>query len=237
MPKKLTKYIAVDPVGSKFAKALQRGLQEQGINCLRVSRQKGDDHAKQGKPVFFVTAQTLDKVQQFRAFAANGVACPPFTTSAAEVKSLPGKTIFARTNIRGTNGDGIVEFNRDDPDIPAAPLYTSYIPKKSEFRVHVLHGRVIDRQQKRKRSDAAEANFKIRNHHNGFIYARDGLVSPSDMDDLAIRAVAAVGYRYGAVDIIWNEKENRCYVLEVNSRPGLEGTTVQSYVNVLKDAT
>ena len=35
---------------------------------------------------------------------------------------------------------------------------------------------------------------------------------------------------FGAVDLIWNEHENKCYVLEVNSAPGIEGTTLQQYV-------
>jgi len=28
---------------------------------------------------------------------------------------------------------------------------------------------------------------------------------------------------------IWSEKQNKCFVLEVNSRPGMEGTTVEKY--------
>jgi D-alanine-D-alanine ligase-like ATP-grasp enzyme len=34
---------------------------------------------------------------------------------------------------------------------------------------------------------------------------------------------------FGAVDIIYNAKRNECYVLEVNTAPGLEGTTVEKY--------
>ena len=53
--------------------------------------------------------------------------------------------------------------------------------------------------------------------------------------DLAINAVKAVGYKYGAVDLIYNEKRNQCYVLEVNSRPGLMGTTLDRYADALID--
>jgi D-alanine-D-alanine ligase-like ATP-grasp enzyme len=35
------------------------------------------------------------------------------------------------------------------------------------------------------------------------------------------------------VDIIYNEKCNQCYVLEVNSRPGLSGTTLDNYCEAL----
>ena len=39
----------------------------------------------------------------------------------------------------------------------------------------------------------------------------------------------AIDLQFGAVDIIWNEKENKCYVLEINTAPGLVGTTLTKY--------
>ena len=48
----------------------------------------------------------------------------------------------------------------------------------------------------------------------------------------------AVGLKIGAVDIIWNELENKCYVLEINTAPGLEGTTLVKYTEaILKEIT
>jgi D-alanine-D-alanine ligase-like ATP-grasp enzyme len=35
------------------------------------------------------------------------------------------------------------------------------------------------------------------------------------------------------VDLVYNEKRNQCYVLEVNSRPGLSGTTLDNYCEAL----
>ena len=67
------------------------------------------------------------------------------------------------------------------------------------------------------------------------MYTREGIVPPTGMTQLAIDAVAAVGYAYGAVDIIYNEKQNKCFVLEVNSRPGLMGTTLKKYVDAIKE--
>jgi len=51
------------------------------------------------------------------------------------------------------------------------------------------------------------------------------------VQDLALQACQALGLNSGAVDIIWNEKENKCYVLEVNTAPGIEGTTCKKYTN------
>lgn len=227
-------YIAVDPPGSRFAKTLQQALQEQGIRAIRASATRGLFHESRGKKVFYVTQNALNKVQQFERFAAGGVASPPFTTDRNKVGELGAKVVYARTLVNSTGGKGIVEVDISQGEVPPAPLYTAYIPKKREFRVHVFDGEVIDIQQKRKRQGSS-GNSRIRNLANGYVYCRDNLESVDGLETLAVSAVAAVGYRYGAVDIIWNEMQNKCYVLEVNSRPGLEGTTVVKYADTLRE--
>jgi D-alanine-D-alanine ligase-like ATP-grasp enzyme len=46
----------------------------------------------------------------------------------------------------------------------------------------------------------------------------------------AQKAVNALGLDFGAVDIIYNGHEDKYYVLEVNTAPGMEGETMFSYV-------
>ena len=228
-------YIAVDPVGSGFAKALQKGLALKNIKALRVDHERGFTKWLLGKYVFFITQRGLNKIEQLRAFKQSGVCCPDYTTSKDEVKDLPCKTVFARTLINSTGGRGIVEFDKDGA-CPNSPLYTAYIPKKAEYRVHVFEGKVIDVQQKKKkRGFEADRDTRIRNLSNGYVYTRGSIVEPEGLRQLGIDAVTAVGYTYGAVDIIYNEKQNKCFVLEVNSRPGLMGTTLDNYVNAIKD--
>lgn len=236
----MTLYISVNPVGSKFAKALQSALREQVVDkVFRVDHQKARQKVQRIGPqrakVFNVTPQTLNKVQQFNAFTAANVSCPSFATTLEAARAIDCKTLFARTLINATSGRGIVEFERDAADAPRAPLYTEYIPKKAEYRAHVFNGQVIDIQQKKKKREfqADTRDTRIRNLSNGYVYTRDGIVPPAGLSDLAVRAVEAVGYEYGAVDIIYNEKRNACYVLEVNSRPGLMGTTVEKYTDAL----
>jgi D-alanine-D-alanine ligase-like ATP-grasp enzyme len=53
----------------------------------------------------------------------------------------------------------------------------------------------------------------------------------------AIKAVNCLGLYFGAADVIWNDKEQRAYVLEVNTAPGLEGTTLENYANAFTTAT
>lgn len=224
-------FIVVNPVGSKFAKALQTSLRAQVVNPIyRVATTRA------GRSCFHVTPRVLNKIEQLERFKQSGVPSPNFTTSNNSLDTLGTKIIFARTLINSTNGRGIVEFNLDEQrDIPTAPLYVAYIPKKAEYRVHVFGNRVIDIQQKKRRSGELpeNRNSRVRNLVNGYVYCRDGITPPDGIADIAIRAVAACNYQYGAVDIIYNEKNNQCFVLEVNSRPGLLGTTLVNYANAL----
>lgn len=238
-------FIVVNPVGSGFAKTLQATVRNKVVNNIyrratpkttRTIISRRGNVLRQGEtlPFFNVTPRTLNKIEQFQRFALAGVSTPKFCTRPDDVQNLGAKTVFARTLVNSTNGRGIVEYAVGNGEIPRAPLYTEYIPKKSEYRFHIFGGQVIDVQEKRKKRDFGDGrNTRVRNVHNGYVYCRDGISPPDGAADLAVRAVAAVGYQYGAVDLIYNEKRNQCYVLEVNSRPGLMGTTADKYAEAL----
>ena len=140
---------------------------------------------------------------------------------------------FARTILNGHSGNGIIPFYDNEP-IPHAPLYVQYKKKRHEYRVHFFkngHGyTILDISQKKKRIGFENVNTKVRNHKNGWVYARENIYEPQDLKQQALNAALASRLDFGAVDLIWNEKENKCYVLEVNSAPGIEGTTLQKYV-------
>lgn len=228
-------YIAVNPVGSKFAKALQQALRDKTTDkILRVDHNRAANKIARfpRRKVFNVTQQTRNKIEQLRRFDATGVVCPRFSTTPDGAREIECTTLFARLLVNSTNGRGIIEFAKDDTQYPAAPLYTEYIPKKAEYRFHVFGDKVIDVQEKRKRR-GADVNHRVRNVGNGYVYCRDDINPPDGAADLAIRAVQAVGYQYGAVDVIYNERRNQCYVLEVNSRPGLMGTTLDKYSDAI----
>jgi glutathione synthase/RimK-type ligase-like ATP-grasp enzyme len=164
----------------------------------------------------------------------DGIRIPTFTTDAADARSWldAGIGVVCRTKLSGHSGDGIVLVTEKGAEIPRAPLYVQYIKKQKEFRVHVAFGEVIDVQEKRKRRDLPEefqTNFQVRNHHTGWVYCREDVQPPQDAAEMAIEAVRTLGLDFGAVDLIWNEKRNETYVLEINTAPGLEGTTVTKY--------
>ena len=179
-----------------------------------------------------------NKLRAFQAFQQHNVRTPEWTAdqTVAEHWLGDGDTVVCRTLLNAHSGRGIVLAKaREDGlvELPIrCPLFVKYKKKRKEFRVHVFQGRVIDVSEKRrvrKENRPAEFDGYIRNHANGWVFCRDGVVRPADLDTLAISAVAACGLDFGAVDVIWNEKENLCYVLEVNTAPGLEGTTLERY--------
>lgn len=184
-----------------------------------------------------------NKIVSFLRLEVADVSIPNWTTEKEEAKQwiADGHIVFARTLLNSHSGKGIVLLNDANTSVlgwdafAPAPLYVQYKKKKKEFRVHVFLGEVLDVQQKKKRLDfEGEVNSYIRSHSNGWIFAREDIVEPEELRSLAIRAVEALGLDFGAVDIIWNERENKCYVLEVNTAPGLEGTTLQKYVDKIK---
>lgn len=230
-------YISVEPVGSGFAKALQQGLVQAGLHKVyRVDHARGLDKWLNGNNVFFITNNPVNKIEQFKAFESAGVSAPRFSLYESGARGLGVRTLFARTLVNSTNGRGIVEFDSTVESYPRAPLYTEYIPKKAEYRVHVVCGKVVDVQQKKKkRGFEGDRDTRIRNVANGYVYTRSDIVEPNGIRELAVQAVECLKYCYGAVDIIYNEKQDKCFVLEVNSRPGLMNTTLDNYVNAITE--
>lgn len=154
----------------------------------------------------------------------------------AEQWLIEGKTVVCRHLLRSSGGKGITLHN--EGPLPDAPLYTQYKKKRKEFRVHVFGDNVIEVVEKRKRNGFNRSDafaLAIRNHTNGWVFCRENIQEPPELRSVAILAVKALGLDFGAVDILWNEKENKCYVLEVNTAPGIEGTTVKKYCDAIME--
>jgi glutathione synthase/RimK-type ligase-like ATP-grasp enzyme len=88
-------------------------------------------------------------------------------------------------------------------------------------------------QQKKRRNGFQDLPYKnddVRNWHTGWVYATQDITEPPEaIIDVAEMALDALGLTYGAVDII--HQDTNLYVLEVNTAPGLEGTTLQFYAD------
>lgn len=182
-------------------------------------------------------ARAGNKLSAFQAFKAAGLSCPDWTTDRAVAQGWldEGHTVVCRSILNGHSGRGITLSSRDSGhELVHAPLYVKYKKKRKEFRVHVFQNKVIDiAEKRRRRMEVRPPHFDgyVRNLANGWVFCRDGVVSPADCGPLAIGACTALNLDFGAVDIIWNEKDNKCYLLEVNTAPGLQGSTLVSYTN------
>jgi len=198
-------------------------------------------------------ANASNKLMAFNIMRDAGVSIPEFTTdeSIAQRWYLEGIKVVGRSKLKGHSGDGI--YITDDLDYPQGeggmdvimmrevvghqlPLYVKYIKKSDEYRVHIVKGTIIDVQQKKKRQEIPneEVNYQVRNHSNGWVYCRDGVLPPESVSSDALSAMDALGLDFGAVDIIWNNHYKKSYVLEINTAPGLTGTTLNKYIHAFK---
>lgn len=160
---------------------------------------------------------------------------PPFWTDASQIPE-DAYPIVCRTVLNGHSGHGIVVANSPS-ELVRAPLYVQYIKKKDEYRVHVATpDKLIAVQRKARRMDTPDGavNWMIRNHNNGFVFVRNNVDPPKQVVSIAFAALAVVGLDFGAADVIYRERADRAYVLEVNTAPGLEGQTVQDYADFLR---
>lgn len=144
--------------------------------------------------------------------------------------------VLCRTLTRANSGHGIVFASNPDELVPA-PLYVRYIPKREEYRVHVARGRVIDKAQKRRRNGTEHEGITsyIRSFDHGWVFCREDVQLPEAVEQKALTAVAHLGLDFGAVDIGQHERYGT-KVYEVNTAPGLMGTTIQSYVGAFTSA-
>ena len=188
-----------------------------------------------------VVAKATNKLSFFEA-VKDKVNIPEFTTDKELVKKWinDGHCVLSREKLSGHSGDGIIILDcvetMDNYDLGKGKVFVKYIPKKTEYRVHVVQGKVIDVQQKVKKKDAMIVEWKIRSHKNGFIFQRENISPHGDVLNQAIAAIKEIGLDFGAVDVIWNNHRKKAYVLEINSAPGLEGSSVENYTKALEEA-
>lgn len=180
-------------------------------------------------------AKASNKLSSFTAFKEAGVATPEWTTSREEaLKWLEnGFDVVCRHKLTGHSGEGIeiVPANDLGHVLEQSPLYTKYVKKEQEYRIHVFRGEVIFQQRKARKKEVPdeEVNWKVRNLAGGFIFANVDIEAPFNCQEEAVKAVAALALDFGAVDVITDRRGN-AYVLEVNTACGLEGTTIKKYV-------
>lgn len=177
-----------------------------------------------------------NKVLALMEFDAHAV--PTLEWTVAKERALEwlrdGETVVVRATPTGQGGSGIEVIGPGADDMPDAPLYTKYAKKRTEYRLHVWRGDLLDIQEKRRRS-GSEADSRIRSYNNGWIFARENVAVPECVSKAAVAAVNALGLDFGAVDIGYNAHYDKPIVFEVNTAPGLEGTTLERYAEKARE--
>lgn len=155
-----------------------------------------------------------------------------------------GHTVVCRKILTGHSGSGIL-IVEPGSELPKTPLYTQYVPKDSEYRIHCFkfgnNHEIVFSQRKIKNPEVSEPKtWKVRSHDNGFVFQHhnsDGtfpLKVPEDVKKQALLVFQASGLDFGAVDVIFNRKQDKGYILEINCAPGLIGLTLETYANAFK---
>lgn len=184
-------------------------------------------------------ARNSNKLKFFQSMDQDGgPRIPPYTDDPEVAQEWweDDIRVVSRTILNGSSGDGIF-ISTDEVEPKSAPLYTQYIKKKDEYRVHIVNGEIIDFQRKALRPGVGVGDgqrWLVRNLMNGFIYVRGQVELPEDVKTQSLKSYALSGLDFGAFDVIWNDKQKQAYVLEVNTAPGLIGTTLTKYAEAFK---
>jgi len=176
-----------------------------------------------------------NKLNTFSCLNSNGVSIPDYTQSKTTVVEWLRNDGFAygRRHVAGQQGSGIEIVTADSYHIPDCPLYTKAIHKAHEYRVHVAGGQVIDFSKKKRRA-GSDSSGLIKNSSNGWVFCRDDVYLPDPVKEQALKAMQAVGLDFGALDVVYKERDDKAYVLEINTAPGIEGTTLQKYIEYFR---
>lgn len=141
-----------------------------------------------------------------------------------------GHKVFCRTILTGHSGNGTIVATTTG-ELVDAPLYTQEFKKTREYRIHIWGNEVLDYQEKKRREEAGSRyDVDVWNHGNDFVYARQNVEIPECVKEASIKAVNSLDLTFGAVDIGYNHHDDTCAVFEVNTAPGLYGTTLNKYV-------
>ncbi len=228
-------------MGSAGAKALARA-----INAKRTKADKRlkrdvvlvnwgrSDLNVRGLPYKVLNAsdkiiRATNKLQCLQRLHEAGVSSVEFTTNREQVRRWlqEGHTVYGRQLLNASQGRGIIILKPEETrDIPHCPLYTKGVLKSHEYRVHVFGNKILDVTKKRRRNSIDRSDY-IKNLSNGWVYCRDGIEIPENLLECAKKAVAGLGLDFGAVDLLY--RKGQPYVLEINTAPGLQGTTLTKY--------
>ena len=171
----------------------------------------------------------LDKRYAHKTLIDSEVNAPEFWITWEEAKSAARELgcEILRRKLHHTQGKDIIRLKPSSflPKKRRHGYYVRLLKKDSEFRLHMMLEKCIGVAQKKPKSDA---NPLIWNYENGWdiVYIpreeRESIANWEAMFTEANRAMKALGFDFGAVDLIM--VGDKPYILEVNTAPKLHDT-------------
>lgn len=226
----------IKPGGGKFKPKRFRQVVNWG--CTQVPEAYNQFRRVLNQPDAVALCVNKSKFFSTLATHANASLFPLFTKDIKTAQEWVdgGKLVVSRCVLNGHSGDGIVLCSRKNGvALPKAPLYTLYIRKDEEYRLHFVrdkggHPHSFYEQKKVKRLDfVGTPNRKVRCFENGYTYQHNGIEVPDVVREVASKVFNLSDLDFGAVDVIFCRADNKAYVLEINTAPGLEGHSLEVY--------
>lgn len=180
----------------------------------------------------------VDKITQYEFLKEHGIPSIEFTTDRdlAQEWLSSGHTVMVREKIKGQTGSGIIvaKPGTDTPLSEDAKVFTKYISHKREFRVNLFKNKLVNVREKKKKLGFKGGDFHIRNLANGYTTAKCADY-PSSIVGIAEKASLCSKSSFVGVDVGYNELKDFAFVIEVNSGPSIEGSSVQDFVKAIKN--
>lgn len=165
-----------------------------------------------------------NKFGELRKLAEKGVPVPEHSLS----KPSPYTGWLARTRNHTEAKDLLAGITTGD-------YYTKYVETTREFRIHIANGVSIRAAVKLPRIPNPHPRFRSWTAGWKLDYGASGEYMRQAYRDVAKKAVAALGYDFGAVDLAV-KPDGTVVVFEVNSAPGLEGNSIGAYGKYIMEA-
>lgn len=182
--------------------------------------------------------KAVDKLTQYSFFLEKGLPHPEWSINYEDAQQwlANGSVVICRESVKGHSGSGVFVCHPGEEELIAAKIYVKYQKKKREFRVNLFKGKFVNIREK-KRMAGAEGNTHVWTPSNGYTTVK--LQTPvKDLQlvkDLAEAAAAVSESDFVGIDIIYNAFYDKYYILEVNSGPSIEGSSVDDYCNAIKE--
>ena len=171
-------------------------------------------------------AGRLNKLSQYEKLREAGVSQPRMFRKGEYIPD-DAFPVLARKKYHTQGRDITYIHNRRELEQLSGYKYdflTEYINKSAEYRVHILGD---DAFVSVKFCGDNVADPVVRSHDNGWRQIEYDREWKDELIILATKAIDALGYDFGACDII--RKKDKLYLLEVNSAAGLEPRKIQLY--------